>query len=84
VPIDLARTRLDTVEVPSQATWNWLGVTVYLTEQATTATLEVIADTGDGTTLVVDFVLPPDERDELGLAAGASAASLVALARSFR
>jgi methyltransferase (TIGR00027 family) len=78
VPTDLSRTRLDSVELPSWATWNWLGVTVYLTQKATTETLEVIAHTGGGTTLVVDFVLPPDERDELGLAAGASAASLVA------
>jgi methyltransferase (TIGR00027 family) len=78
VPIDLSRTRLDTVDVPSPATWSWLGVTVYLTELATSETLDVIAHTGGGATLIVDFVLPRDERDELALAAGVSAASLVA------
>jgi methyltransferase (TIGR00027 family) len=78
VAIDLSHTRLDAVEVPSRATWSWMGVTVYLTEQTTTDTLEVIAHTGADTTVVADFVLPPDERDELGRAAAASAASLVA------
>jgi O-methyltransferase involved in polyketide biosynthesis len=78
VPIDLSRTRLDAVEVPSRATWSWLGVAVYLTERAAAETLEVIAHTGVGTTLIVDFVLPPEERDELGRAAAASAASVVA------
>jgi methyltransferase (TIGR00027 family) len=46
VAIDLSHTRLDAVEVPSRATWSWMGVTVYLTEQTTTDTLEVIAHTG--------------------------------------
>jgi O-methyltransferase involved in polyketide biosynthesis len=54
------------------------GVTVYLSEQAATETLEAIARTDTGTTLIADFVLSADEHDELGRAAAASAASLVA------
>jgi O-methyltransferase involved in polyketide biosynthesis len=77
VPTDLSAISLDTVEVPPRATWNWMGVTVYLTPQDTRRVLDVIADTGAGTTLVVNFVLSPAECDELGLAAAASAASLV-------
>jgi methyltransferase (TIGR00027 family) len=76
--IDLSATRLDTVEVPARATWSWMGVTMYLTPEATREVLDVIADTGTGTTLVVNFVLPPEECSELGQAAAASAASFVA------
>jgi O-methyltransferase involved in polyketide biosynthesis len=55
----------------------WMGVTMYLSPQNTSAVLDVIADTGTGTTLVVNFVLSPEECDESGLVAAACAASLV-------
>jgi methyltransferase (TIGR00027 family) len=78
VAIDLSATRLDTVEAPTCATWSWMGVTMYLSPQATTEVLDVIARLGVGTTLVANFALPREECDELGVAAAASAASLVA------
>jgi O-methyltransferase involved in polyketide biosynthesis len=55
-----------------------MGVTVYLTQPATSEVLDVIAQSGDGTTLVADFVLHVEERDELGAAAASAAASLIA------
>jgi methyltransferase (TIGR00027 family) len=78
VTIDLATTRLDAVDVPARATWSWMGVTMYLTPQAMTDILDVLAHLGTGTTVVANFALPPEECDELGLAAARSAASLVA------
>jgi methyltransferase (TIGR00027 family) len=76
--IDLSATGLGGVDVPRQATWSWLGVTMYLTPQVTKEVLDVIAGLGTGTTVVANFVLPPEECNELGRAAAASAASLVA------
>jgi methyltransferase (TIGR00027 family) len=78
VTIDLATTRLDAVDVPARATWSWMGVTMYLTPEAMTEVLDALAHLGTGTTVVANFALPPDECDELGLAAARSAASLVA------
>jgi methyltransferase (TIGR00027 family) len=77
VPVDLAATALDEIDTPSCATWNWLGVTMYLPRRATEATLRRIASHAPGTTLVVNFVLPPDELDELAAALSASGTAAV-------
>ena len=68
VPADLAATSLRDLELPSSATWNWLGVTQYLEKSATDATLQAIAATGPGTTAVVEFLLTEGHCDELGFA----------------
>ena len=85
VPVDLATTPVPrpdtdagTSSNSSPATWNWLGVTVYLTRAATEATLLSVASHRPGTTLVTDFVLPPAHLDGLAAAVSASAASALA------
>ncbi|MGW3208545.1 class I SAM-dependent methyltransferase [Streptomyces sp. NPDC001135] len=53
------------------------GVTMYLTEEATTATLRQIAGLAPGTTLAMTFLLPEelvDERDRAGLRASEAGA----------
>ena len=51
---------------------------MYLTHSATEAILRTIASYRPGTTLVVNFVLPPEELDELAASVSASAAKAVA------
>ena len=77
-PIDLTATDLARLPTPRRATWNWLGVTMYLPRAATAAALGAIASHQPGTTLIVDFNLTVDTRDEL--AAAVSAATGAALA----
>lgn len=77
LPVDLAATPLDTVPTPQLATWNWLGVTMYLQPAAIEATLRTIASHQAGTTLVVNFVIDSDP-DELTAAVHAAAAAAVA------
>jgi methyltransferase (TIGR00027 family) len=77
VPVDLSTTALDEIDTPSHATWNWLGMTMYLPRPTTEATLRRIASHAPGTTLVVNFVLPPDELDELAAAVSASGTAAV-------
>jgi methyltransferase (TIGR00027 family) len=73
VPADLAQASLSDLELPQRATWNWLGVTQYLDRAATGSTLSAIAATGPGTTAVVEFLLPADLCNELGVAFRAQA-----------
>ena len=68
VAVDLAAVPLHEVELPSRATWNWLGVTQYLDKPTTESVLRVIAGQGSGTTAVVEFLLTEAECDELGAA----------------
>jgi O-methyltransferase involved in polyketide biosynthesis len=63
---------------PQQATWSWLGVTMYLPVEAMMSTLGSIAACGPNTTLVVNFVLPVEERDELAQATATRAQTVVA------
>jgi methyltransferase (TIGR00027 family) len=64
--------------LPEQATWNWLGVTMYLPREATRTTLRDIASRQEGTTLIADFVCVSSELDEVGQAVRASADAAVA------
>ena len=77
-PIDLTTTDLAALPTPRKATWNWLGVTMYLPRAATSAALAAIASHQPGTILIVDFNLTVDAKDEL--AAAVSAATGAALA----
>jgi methyltransferase (TIGR00027 family) len=79
VPIDLSTTPLDDLGTPALATWNWLGVTMYLSRTATETTLRHIAARRPGTTLVVNFAAPSGELDEVATAT-ASAGSAAAAA----
>lgn len=47
---------------------SWLGVSMYLTEDAVAATLAVVGGLAAGTELVVEYALPPGLRDETGAA----------------
>jgi methyltransferase (TIGR00027 family) len=66
-PVDLGTTTLETMSLPRRATWNWLGVTVYLDKATTAATLATIAKASETAVVVVDFALTPDYCDELGI-----------------
>ena len=77
VPVDLAAVSLGTIQTPAAATWNWLGVTMYLERLVTEQVLKVIAQRGIGTTLVVNFVLADDETDDFTHAVQATAAAVV-------
>lgn len=68
VAADLADVALDEVDLPSTATWNWLGVTQYLEKAATESTLRAIASKSSATTLVVEFLLNEATCDEFGSA----------------
>src|SRR5580658_445350 len=56
VPADLAAVAVEDLKLPELATWNWLGVTMYLEPRATQAVLHAIAAASPGTTLVVNFL----------------------------
>ncbi len=79
--VDLAARSLSTIETPAMATWNWLGVTMYLERPVTEQVLKVIAQQGAGTTLVVNFLLADDGTgdgtDDLTHAVRATAAEVV-------
>ena len=76
VPVDLAAVSLGTIQTPAAATWNWLGVTMYLERPVSEHVLKVIAQRGTGTTLVVNFVLADDETDGFTRAVQATAAAV--------
>jgi methyltransferase (TIGR00027 family) len=78
VAADLSVTSAGDLGLPSRATWNWLGVTMYLPREATAATLRAIAASGEGTTLVVNFLLTTDALDTLGRAMRRSSSVAVA------
>ncbi|MFD5916343.1 class I SAM-dependent methyltransferase [Kitasatospora sp. NPDC127035] len=46
----------------------WLGVTMYLTREAIGRTLDAVGGFAPGTELVVEHLLPPEQRDETGAA----------------
>jgi methyltransferase (TIGR00027 family) len=77
VPADLAVVPLDAISPPRQATWNWLGVTMYLDRTVTEKVLRAIAQQDAGTTLVVSFVVTDDQDDEFTHAVQATAAEVV-------
>jgi methyltransferase (TIGR00027 family) len=68
VAADLSVTSIGDLGLPAKATWNWLGVTMYLPHAAVAATLRAIAAGQSGTTLVVNFLVPADSADTLGRA----------------
>jgi methyltransferase (TIGR00027 family) len=53
-------------DLSAPAVFGWLGVTMYLTTAAITATMTAIAGLAQGTELIADYMLPPDARDEEG------------------
>lgn len=75
-PIDLTTSSIP--HAPARATWSWLGVTMYLPVEAMMTTLHSIAVCGPNTTLVANFVLPADERDDLGQETAVRAQQVVA------
>jgi methyltransferase (TIGR00027 family) len=81
VAADLSATPIGDLGLPAQATWNWLGVTMYLPPEATAATLRAVAaGGGPGTTLVVNFLLSAAVLDDLGRAVRDVSAAAVAAA----
>jgi methyltransferase (TIGR00027 family) len=68
IAVDLSTSAIDDLELPDRATWNWMGVTMYLERFVTEATLRSIASRRAGTTLVVNFLLVPEALDALGQA----------------
>jgi methyltransferase (TIGR00027 family) len=78
VSADLTTTGLEEAGLPGRATWNWLGVTMYLPRAATRTTLRAIASRQEGTTLIADFVCASAELDEVGQAVRSSADAAVA------
>jgi len=80
VAADLSAAAIGDLETPARATWNWLGVTMYLQPEATAAALQAIAAGRTGTTLVVNFLMVADTLDALGHAMRDSAAAAVTAA----
>ena len=78
VSVDLVDTGLEQTGLPGRATWNWLGVTMYLPRAATRTTLRAIASRQEGTTLIADFVCASGELDDVGQAVRCSADAAVA------
>ncbi|MGO9558379.1 MAG: class I SAM-dependent methyltransferase [Acidimicrobiales bacterium] len=68
ISADLSKSGVLDLSLPERATWNWMGVTMYLERFQTEATLRAIASGEAGTTLVANFLLPPDALDALGQA----------------
>ncbi len=64
VPVDLGEAPLDSFECRADATWSWLGVTMYLERPVVSRVLEQIASGPEGTTLVVNFLLAGDTLDD--------------------
>jgi methyltransferase (TIGR00027 family) len=77
IPVDLTSRSLADVDLPRTATWNWLGVTMYLSKSDINEVLRCIVGTGPGTVLVANFLLAAEERDALGEAVQSSAASVL-------
>jgi methyltransferase (TIGR00027 family) len=68
VPVDLTVTPLEALDLPKRATWNWMGVTLYLEKVTTAATLRAIAGLSQEAVVVVEFPLALAHCDELGRA----------------
>jgi len=77
VAADLSAAAIGDLETPTRATWNWLGVTMYLQPETTAAALRAIAAGRTGTTLVVNFLLAASTLDALGHAVRDSAGAAV-------
>jgi len=80
VPADLAEVAVQDLGLPDLATWNWLGVTMYLEPAATRAVLRAIAAGNQGTTLVANFLLPPSTLDALARSVRDTSVAAVAAA----
>jgi methyltransferase (TIGR00027 family) len=80
VAADLSAVAIGDLGIPARATWNWLGVTMYLQPEVTAAALRAIAAERAGTTLVVNFLLPAGMLDALGHAVRDCTAAVVAAA----
>jgi methyltransferase (TIGR00027 family) len=80
VPADLAAAAVEDLGLPDLATWNWLGVTMYLEPSATQAVLRAIAAGSPGTTLVVNFLLAADVLDALARSVRDASVAAVAAA----
>jgi methyltransferase (TIGR00027 family) len=81
VSVDFAATDLEGIDLPPLATWNWLGVTMYLETSDTVRTLRGIATKHPGSVLVVNFLLAEEERDELATAVQEAANKVLETAR---
>jgi len=77
VAADLSAAAIGDLGIPARATWNWLGVTMYLQPEKTAGALRAIAAGRTGTTLVVNFLLAARTLDTLGHAVRDSAAAAV-------
>jgi methyltransferase (TIGR00027 family) len=66
VSADLSVDRLHHLGLPSLATWNWLGVTMYLEKADTVQVLRDVGSRENGTVLVANFLLERGERSDLG------------------
>jgi methyltransferase (TIGR00027 family) len=77
VAADLSVTAVADLGAPDRATWNWMGVTMYLEPQATEAALHAIASGSPGTTLVVNFLLAAGTLDALAHAVRDSSVAVV-------
>ena len=53
-------------DVTSPALISWLGVTMYLTQDAIGAVLREVGQFAPGTELILDYMLPADLRDDIG------------------
>ena len=80
VAADLSAAAIGDLGTPARATWNWLGVTMYLQPETTAGALRAIAGGRTGTTLVVNFLLAASTLDALGHAVRDSAAAAVTAA----
>ena len=80
VAADLPAAAIGDLGTPARATWNWLGVTMYLQPETTAGALRAIAGGRTGTTLVVNFLLAASTLDALGHAVRDSAAAAVTAA----
>lgn len=80
VAADLSVAAIADLGTPDLATWNWMGVTMYLEPRATEAVLRAIASGSHGTTLVVNFLLPADTLDQLAHAVRRTSVAAVAAA----
>jgi O-methyltransferase involved in polyketide biosynthesis len=78
VAADLSVTAIGDLGIQARATWNWLGVTMYLPPEATAAALRAIAAGCAGTTLVVNFLLAAGALGALGHAVRDCTAAAVA------
>jgi methyltransferase (TIGR00027 family) len=68
VAVDLTVTPPDALDLPKRATWNWMGLTLYLEKVTTAATLRAIAAMSEEAVVVVEFPLALEHCDELGRA----------------